>query len=59
MATVVLMLSSHSVSLPLPLRPAYFSHNSIDIEPEASLNPEAIIARESVNEVSFSDQGPR
>ena len=59
MATVVLMLSSHTVSLPLPLRPAYFSHSSIDMEPEVSPNPEATMAGESVNEVSFSDQGPR
>jgi hypothetical protein len=30
MASVVLMLNSYSITLPVPLEPAFFMHNNID-----------------------------
>ena len=33
MASVVLMLNSYSITLPVPLEPAFFMHSNIDSEP--------------------------
>ncbi|OAY24618.1 putative receptor-like protein kinase At4g00960 [Manihot esculenta] len=60
MDSVVLMLSSHSVSLPQPDRVAYFLYSTIDEEPLASPpNHEINVVEQSINEASFSEQGPR
>ncbi|XP_057996390.1 cysteine-rich receptor-like protein kinase 44 [Hevea brasiliensis] len=60
MDSVILMLSSHSVSLPLPSRPAYFMHSIVEEEPQASPpNPEMNAVDKSRNEVSLSEQVPR
>ncbi|KAK9706537.1 hypothetical protein RND81_07G133300 [Saponaria officinalis] len=58
MSSVVLMLNSHSVTLPVPLRPAFLVHNDVvsDIPtPERDEWPRD----DSVNETSVSTLGPR
>ena len=62
MASVVLMLSSYSLTLPLPSKPAFFIHNSVN--PEAPLlqgsdSSNNVSARVSINEASISEFGPR
>ncbi|KAK6797669.1 hypothetical protein RDI58_005371 [Solanum bulbocastanum] len=56
MAAVVLMLSSLSLSLPVPSGPAYYTHN--DINPEISLIKE-YNSRSSRNEASITELYPR
>ncbi|KAG5622821.1 hypothetical protein H5410_008039 [Solanum commersonii] len=56
MAAVVLMLSSLSLSLPVPSGPAYYTHN--DISPEISLI-EQYNSRSSRNEASITELYPR
>ncbi|KAK6797667.1 hypothetical protein RDI58_005369 [Solanum bulbocastanum] len=56
MAAVVLMLSSLSLSLPVPSGPAYYTHN--DINPEISLI-KGYNSRSSRNEASITELYPR
>ncbi|MFQ6643402.1 hypothetical protein Gotur_018001 [Gossypium turneri] len=64
MASVVLMLSSYSMSLPVPSRPAFSMHSTMETETKSrssSLSNQS--KREtiqiSVNEASISELGPR
>ena len=63
MASAVLMLSSYSVTLPLPKKPAFFPHTETDqgnmpsVEMES--NNSASRTQYSVNEMSFTDIYPR
>ncbi|XP_038678979.1 putative receptor-like protein kinase At4g00960 [Tripterygium wilfordii] len=63
MASVVLMLSSSSVSLSAPLRPAFFSGTFVDSEASASTTTADKSKSESVkfttNEASITDLVPR
>ncbi|CAM8912000.1 unnamed protein product [Rhodiola kirilowii] len=69
MASVVLMLSSFSLTLPLPSRPAFFVHNSVEDErpmlaeyssgTSISSNPKGISSNFSTNEVSITELEPR
>ncbi|XP_025012983.1 cysteine-rich receptor-like protein kinase 44 isoform X2 [Ricinus communis] len=60
MASVVLMLSDRSITLPRPSRPAFLMmQETLDKDLEASPNQEVTTEDPSVNEVSFSELGPR
>ncbi|GKV19288.1 hypothetical protein SLEP1_g29574 [Rubroshorea leprosula] len=60
MATVVLMLSSYSVTLPLPKKPAFFLHSRTELtkmlEPDQSMSQST---QYSTNEVSITEIEPR
>ncbi|XP_022723493.1 putative receptor-like protein kinase At4g00960 isoform X1 [Durio zibethinus] len=69
MATVVLMLNSFSISLPLPSQPAFFMHSNIESDMSSSLgyNSQMTESNEfksaalplSTNEVTITDLYPR
>jgi serine/threonine protein kinase len=64
MASIVLMLNSHSASLPSPLRqPSYFLHSRTEQKPLNELeSDQSTISKStplSVNEVSISELYPR
>ncbi|WJZ96110.1 hypothetical protein VitviT2T_014830 [Vitis vinifera] len=67
MASVVLMLSSYSVTLPLPSQPAFFMHSSIDPEPPFLQDFDSGVTKSSdnaspqmsVNDVSITELHPR
>ncbi|XP_065865863.1 cysteine-rich receptor-like protein kinase 44 [Euphorbia lathyris] len=59
MSSIVLMLSSSSVSLPVPSIPAYFMSNIDEFEAQQSFNHHLFTTDESVNQMSLTDQGPR
>ncbi|GAV89239.1 Pkinase domain-containing protein/Stress-antifung domain-containing protein [Cephalotus follicularis] len=52
MSSVVVMLRSQIVSIPVPSRPAFYMHTTI--EPETS-----ILVQSSINEASISEEYPR
>ncbi|KAK2644353.1 hypothetical protein Ddye_019548 [Dipteronia dyeriana] len=62
MASVVLMLNSYSISLPLPTKPAFFMHTTTEMD-----NPESTMSNQSksrsveysINEVSITELDPR
>ncbi|KAK2654119.1 hypothetical protein Ddye_013975 [Dipteronia dyeriana] len=62
MASVVLMLNSYSISLPLPTKPAFFMHTTMEMD-----NPESTMSNQSksrsveysINEVSITELDPR
>ncbi|GKV19294.1 hypothetical protein SLEP1_g29578 [Rubroshorea leprosula] len=60
MATIVLMLNSYSVTVPLPNEPAFFPHSRI--EPIKLLESDQSTSQSmqySINEVSITEIGPR
>ncbi|GKV19286.1 hypothetical protein SLEP1_g29573 [Rubroshorea leprosula] len=57
MATIVLMLSSSSVTLPLPKKPAFFLHSRT--EPAKVLESLSQSMQYSINEVSITEIDPR
>ncbi|WCJ41586.1 cysteine-rich RLK (RECEPTOR-like protein kinase) 30 [Euphorbia peplus] len=58
-ASIVLMLSSHSVSLPLPSKPAYLM-TAVGLDGQSSLDLELMVNDiPSVNEISVSDVSAR
>ncbi|XP_019162737.1 PREDICTED: putative receptor-like protein kinase At4g00960 isoform X2 [Ipomoea nil] len=60
MSTVVLVLSSSSLSLPLPSAPAFFMHSTISPEAPLLLNEAAAAAySSSQNEASITELHPR
>ncbi|RVW87192.1 Cysteine-rich receptor-like protein kinase 29 [Vitis vinifera] len=67
MASVVLMLSSYSVTLPLPSQPAFFMHSSIDPEAPFLQDFDSGVTKSSdnaspqmsVNDVSITELHPR
>ncbi|CAL0320710.1 unnamed protein product [Lupinus luteus] len=66
MASVVLMLNSNSVALPVPLEPAFFvgtrtgnTYNSRTMSSTESNQSRNISAQESVNEASITEPYPR
>ncbi|GLT69650.1 hypothetical protein SLA2020_417860 [Shorea laevis] len=63
MASIVLMLNSHSVSLPSPLRqPAYFGHSRIEQKPLNERESDQSTSKSmpfSVNEASITELYPR
>ena len=71
MNTVVLMLSSNSLSLPVPLEPAFFMRSNIDSDVTIPLNSNSGLTTESdhsksdpakvysANEASISELYPR
>jgi hypothetical protein len=64
MASIVLMLNSHSASLPSPLRqPSYFLHSRTEEMPlnelESDQSPTSKSTLMSVNEASISELYPR
>ena len=68
MASIVLMLSSYSLTLPLPSQPGFFMHKN-SMNPEAPLlqgfdsgvtnSSDSVSARMSINEASITEFGPR
>ncbi|XP_065865642.1 cysteine-rich receptor-like protein kinase 44 [Euphorbia lathyris] len=58
MPSIILMLSSSSISLPVPSKPAYFMGTIDEFEAQQSLDHH-FIKDESENQISLSDQGPR
>ncbi|GMJ14619.1 cysteine-rich RLK (RECEPTOR-like protein kinase) 29 [Hibiscus trionum] len=64
MATVILMLNSFSVSLPMPSQPAFFMHSNIDSDMSSSMVSESYQSKSeelplSQNEASITDLYPR
>lgn len=64
MATVILMLNSFSVTLPMPSQPAFFMHTNIESDMSSSLVSESYQSRSdelplSQNEASITDPYPR
>ena len=67
MASVVLMLSSYSITLPLPSQPAFFMHSSIDPEAPFLQDFDSGVTKSSdnaspqmsVNDVSITELHPR
>ncbi|XP_065865643.1 cysteine-rich receptor-like protein kinase 44 [Euphorbia lathyris] len=59
MSSIVLMLSSSCVSLPIPSTPAYFMSTIDEFEAQQSFKYHLFTTDESVNQMSLSDQGPR
>ncbi|OIW06900.1 hypothetical protein TanjilG_19549 [Lupinus angustifolius] len=62
MATIVLMLDSHTVTLPVPNEPAYFLHSGTDpnMPKELLFSQSAVISTpQSVNDMSISEMDPR
>nr|GME12036.1 putative receptor-like protein kinase At4g00960 [Ipomoea batatas] len=59
MSTVVLVLSSSSLSLPMPSAPAFFMHSAISPEAPLLLNEAAAAAYSSQNEASITELHPR
>ncbi|KAE9589330.1 hypothetical protein Lal_00000087 [Lupinus albus] len=62
MATIVLMLDSHTVTLPVPNEPAFFLHSGTDSNMPKELpfsQSAAISTPESVNDMSISEMDPR
>ncbi|XP_043808436.1 cysteine-rich receptor-like protein kinase 11 [Manihot esculenta] len=59
MDSVILMLSSHSLSLPQPDRVAYLLYSTVDEERRTPPNQEINVVNQSINEASFSEQSPR
>ncbi|XP_038710350.1 cysteine-rich receptor-like protein kinase 10 [Tripterygium wilfordii] len=66
MATIVLMLNSYSVSLPLPQQPAFFHHTRTDqslilkgLETDQSTSKSESLPLFSVNEASITELYPR
>ncbi|XP_038710351.1 cysteine-rich receptor-like protein kinase 10 [Tripterygium wilfordii] len=66
MATIVLMLNSYSVSLPLPQQPAFFHHTRTDqslmlkgLETDQSTSKSGSVPPFSVNEASITEVYPR
>ncbi|CAM8921486.1 unnamed protein product [Rhodiola kirilowii] len=69
MASIVLMLGSFSLTLPLPSKPAYFVHSSVEDErpmlaeyssgTSISSNPKGISSNFSTNDVSITELDPR
>ncbi|PPR96131.1 hypothetical protein GOBAR_AA24536 [Gossypium barbadense] len=64
MATVILMLNSFSVTLPMPSQPAFFMHTNIESDMSSSLVSESYQSRSeelplSQNEASITNPYPR
>ena len=64
MATIALMLSSDSLSLPIPSEPAFFMNSRIlfethDLRLVRSSESQNVSAQESVNKASITEPGPR
>ena len=61
MATIVLMLNSYSVSLPLPKKPAFFAHTrTLEGMPRLELESDKSTSMSNtVNEMSISEMYPR
>lgn len=62
MASIVLMLDSHTVSLPTPKQPAFFLHSGTDPNMPKELQFDQSITKSkpmSVNEMSVSEIDPR
>ena len=64
MASVVLMLSSYSITLPLPSQPPFFMHSSMDTEAPLLQDSDSGATRSSdnalsVNDASISELHPR
>ncbi|MBA0556400.1 hypothetical protein Golob_026505 [Gossypium lobatum] len=57
MASVVLMLSSYSISLPVPSRPAFSMHSTMETETKSQSS--SLSNQVSVNEASISELDPR
>eukprot|EP00261_Vitis_vinifera_P017123 XP_010646639.1 PREDICTED: putative receptor-like protein kinase At4g00960 isoform X1 [Vitis vinifera] len=55
MASVVLMLSSYSITLPLPSQPAFFMHSSMDTEAPLLQDSDSGATRSSDNALSVND----
>ena len=62
MATILVMLDSHSVTLPVPNQPAFFVHSGIDSNMLKELQfaqSTSNSVQKSVNEMSISEIDPR
>lgn len=64
MQTIVLMLSSYSVTMPLPQKPAFFLHSRSELKipsvtSTSSYQPSSNSVSCSVNEVSITELFPR
>ncbi|XWS15623.1 hypothetical protein CRYUN_Cryun34aG0017300 [Craigia yunnanensis] len=66
MATVILMLNSFSVSLPVPSQPVFFMHTNIDFDMSSSLCYNSMLSESisetlplSIDEASITDLYPR
>ncbi|XWS16653.1 hypothetical protein CRYUN_Cryun34aG0109500 [Craigia yunnanensis] len=66
MATVVLMLNSFSVFLPVPSQPVFFMHTNIESDMSSSLGYNSMVSESisetlplSMNEASITDLYPR
>ncbi|XP_030516150.2 cysteine-rich receptor-like protein kinase 44 isoform X3 [Rhodamnia argentea] len=59
MASVLLMLNSHSVTLQVPSRPAFFIHRGAESDMSSTHDYSSRVSRVSKNEVSLTEPCPR
>lgn len=60
MGSVVLMFSSHSITLPVPIRPAFLMHGNDDrSRNRADQGHGSCSVQRSINEASISELDPR